>query len=100
MLFYWPKHLGAFCRLFFSFSLHFLSISWYCGAGAIKAHCTPGLGEQSGVPKVSMIKVYLGYQNINEIFLKEENELIGLQFVDTEAFRVEVIGWSLLTDRM
>ena len=32
-----------------------------------KAIYTPGLGEQSGVQKDSMIKVYLGYRTIDEI---------------------------------
>ena len=35
--------------------------------GSSKALYTPGLGIQSGVPKDSMLKVYLGYRNIEEI---------------------------------
>ena len=55
---------------------------------------TPGICEQSGVLKDSMIKVYLGYRNIYEILksLKEKNELIRLHLVDTQAWSVECLG--------
>ena len=35
--------------------------------GKMQRLYTPGLGEQSGVLKDSMVTVYLGYRNINEI---------------------------------
>ena len=38
-----------------------------CDEGGAKALYTPGFREQSGVLKDSMIKVYLGYRNIDEI---------------------------------
>ena len=49
-----------------------------------KALYSPGMGEQSGVLKDSMIKAYLGYRNIDNILklLNKKNELIGLYFVD------------------
>ena len=37
-------------------------------ARLLKALYTPCLGEQSEVLKDSMMKMYLGYQNIDEIF--------------------------------
>ena len=55
------------------------------------------LGEQSGVLKESMIKVYLRYRNIDEILkLLKKNELIGLHFVDTQAWSVESLAPALV----
>ena len=44
----------------------------------VKALYTPGLGEQNGVLKDSMIKVYLGYQNIGEILKLLKKKFIFL----------------------
>ena len=63
--------------------------------GSTKALYTPGLCEQSRVlaegfnnKSVSWIQKYKKNIKINE----EKNELIGLQFVDTQAWSVESLG--------
>ena len=58
--------------------------------GSTKAIYNPGLGKQSGVVKDSMIKVFLGYRNTDEILqLFKKNELIVLHFADTKTWSVE-----------
>ena len=75
------------------------AVSWVCENQGVqpraftKVFYNPGQGEQNGLLKDCMIRVYLGYRNIE--IIEEKNRLIGLYFVDTQAWSVEQGIWAL-----